>query len=154
MSIVARSLLSLLIALFVAQLVRPSTVPLEPPPPDVDAAFGAYVETCGGPAFFATDHVHYALDQSYGWQMRLPSDEPVRWREELILPSAPREWKTLGDVLISPDRTVAITDRVEAPVDGMLEHGWTIAEGDPRGPYRINLYVEGALVRTFSFDVE
>ncbi len=157
MSIAGRSLLSLLIALCVAQLIRPAPTQ-EPPTIDasasVDAAFGAYVDSCEGAVFVPTERIANVVDNAYGWQLRTATDEPVRWREELILPAPPLEWRTLSDVLISDDRTVAVTERVELPVDGRLEHGWSIAPGDPVGPYRLNLYVDGQLVRTFGFTVE
>ncbi len=157
MSIVGRSLLSLLIALFAAQLIRTATLPEETGvllTPSVDAAFGVYQDTCEGSVFVPTERIANVVDNAYGWQLHTASDEPVRWREELILPAAPQEWRTANDVLISADRTVAVTERVELPIDGMLEHGWSIAAGDPSGAYRMNLFVDGQLVRTFGFTVE
>ena len=37
--------------------------------------------------------------------------------------------------------------------DGMIQHAWSVANGDPAGDYEIRLFIEGKLVRTFKFEV-
>ena len=97
-------------------------------------------------------------NQTYGWVIRLRTNKPtVKWREEFVLPEKPDTWggaQPFGKHSISPNGRVSITEREVTPEKGMIFNAWTVAPGDPQGKYIIRVFVEGALVKTFRFDVQ
>ena len=103
-------------------------------------------------AFVETDVVPLALGQEFGWQLRVDDAAEHTWREVMVAPAAPREW--IGDdLLVAGDGTMGITERTEAARGGMLSHSWSITEGDPGGPYVLELFLDGQLVESRRFVV-
>ena len=95
--------------------------------------------------------------QVFGWIMEVDTTKDVvHWREEFSLPEAPASWggEAEGHYILSADRRVATSERATAPTKGMIFNTWTIAAGDPPGHYRIRVFVEGELVKTFDFDAQ
>ena len=95
----------------------------------------------------------------FGWRIRLADAPPlVRLREVLRLPEAPAFWSGEGDPysphVFSADRTTATTEEFQAPHDGWIGNRWCIAEGDPVGAHSIDVFVDGALVQHFDFEVK
>jgi hypothetical protein len=103
-----------------------------------------------------TKTVKFKIGDHYGWRLRVKTNQPtVRWKEEFRLPVAPKTWGDLENgQKIAKDNKTCITERTEAPKDGWIEHTWPELEGDPRGRYLMNVYVDGKLARTFKFSVE
>lgn len=98
------------------------------------------------------------VNQAYGWRIRLNSNQPtVKWREEFTLPAKPKTWgaaEEAGTRELSNDGRVSVTEREVTPEKGMISNTWYVAPGDPAGPYRIRVFVEGQLVKTFNFVVK
>jgi hypothetical protein len=46
-----------------------------------------------------------------------------------------------------------VTEREVAPDQGLIFNTWSVAAGDPAGKYVIRVFVEGALAKTFEFEV-
>jgi hypothetical protein len=96
----------------------------------------------------------------YTWWMRLAAgDAPQSAEERLILPEPLADW---GDAATNPDDGVEISADgkmatstfVPAPdADGWFSKGWCAAEGDPLGPHKIEVSLDGELLRTFDFEV-
>ncbi len=95
--------------------------------------------------------------QQYGWRLRFRTARKLlALREEFVLPAAPRAWgseRPSRDFKLTPDRKTATTEGVVMLTDGMIQHAWSVANGDPAGDYEIRLFIEGKLVRTFRFEV-
>lgn len=149
--LVCRSLLCFGIAAAVGGLVREPPRDVQAGEPELSAAvFGIYDELSD---FTATEVVPLRVGQEFGWRLALDDDGLHRWREVLITPEAPREW--IGsDLTISGCGRVGVTDRTEVAHGGLLEHTWTVTEGDPAGPHEIHLYLDDELVNVFRFSVQ
>lgn len=114
-------------------------------------SFGIY-DGCDD--FVATDDVPLAVGQTFAWRVSVPDGQPVAWREELVLPSAPMTWSGAHFVDIRDDGRVAVTAGVDVPWEGAVEHAWSITEGDPAGDYELRLWIDGELHEVFDFHVE
>lgn len=101
-------------------------------------------------AFAQSDVVPLAIGQEFGWILRVADDDEHSWREVMIAPAAPREW--IGDDLtVSGGGMVGITERTETASGGVLRHGWSITEGDPAGPYLMQVFLDGELLESVTF---
>jgi hypothetical protein len=99
---------------------------------------------------------HRPESSCFAWVLRVaPADRPVRLREILILPAPTPSWD-VGDAptRVSPDRRRAETELVQDVSDGLASNEWCIADGDPVGPYRIEVYEDERLLHRFDFQVE
>jgi hypothetical protein len=79
------------------------------------------------------------------------------WREEFELPIAPPTWgpgEAMGIFQVSPDRKTAVTERIIPTKLGFIANEWRYASGDPIGPHKMRIYIDGQLIREFSFDIE
>jgi hypothetical protein len=95
----------------------------------------------------------------YTWWLRLaPGPAPQSAEEKLILPTT-LDW---GDAATNPDDGVEIsadgttatsTFVPELDADGWFSKGWCAAAGDPVGAHRIEVSVDGTLLKTFDFEV-
>ncbi len=96
----------------------------------------------------------------FGWRLQLAAPPAlVRYREVLKLPKAPVYWSGEHDAYsphaYSADRTTATTEQFVAPdAEGWIASSWCIAEGDPVGPHSIDVYLDGAHVKRFDFEVK
>ena len=123
-----------------------------------NAAFGLFDTANGGAVNFVPGNVVPLVEgQGYGWIMAIQTNKKqVKWREEFTLPEAPESWgdpETLGKRRISKGAKVSNTERVVEPVNGQISNAWAVAKGDPPGLYKIRVFVEGKLARTFEFEV-
>ena len=116
---------------------------------DSFAVFGAY-DDMGD--LVPADVIPLVPGQEFGWHLAVDDTFAHTWREVLITPAAPREWVG-ADLTITDEGRVGVTERSEVAVNGILEHAWTITDGDPAGQHEIQLYLDGRLVRTFRFTV-
>jgi hypothetical protein len=84
-----------------------------------------------------------------------PEERILHIREVLVLPAPSRTWE-VGDArsAISADRRQAVTELRQDMSNGLLSNDWCIAEGDPIGPYRIEIHDGARLLHRFEFQVE
>lgn len=96
----------------------------------------------------------------YTWWLRLaPGDAPQSAEERLILPRPLSDWGDFAinqddGVEISADNAMATSTFVpELDSDGWFSKGWCAAAGDPVGAHRIEVSIDGTLLKTFDFEV-
>ncbi len=96
----------------------------------------------------------------YTWWIRLAEGPaPQSAVERLILPEPPADWGEAATdpddgIDISDDGKVAVSTFVPEPdADGWLSKGWCVAQGDPIGPHRIEVEIDGADLTAYDFDV-
>lgn len=100
----------------------------------------------------------------YSWYVQLAAAEsgtpdPATLVERLVLPEPLADWGTLAttpddNVEISADGTTAITTFSAVPdAEGWLTNGWCVAAGDPVGPHRFELELDGAPLVSFDFEI-
>src|SRR5512139_357708 len=131
-------------------------------PADVEvvaAQFGVFgADQSGRRMLFETDKFPALVAAPYGWFIVFKTDKPtVVWREEFELPVAPPPWgpgEALGIFQVSPDRKTAVTERIIPPKLGFIANEWRYASGDPVGAHKMRVYIDGQLIREFSFDIE
>lgn len=149
-----RSWFALAVALGVASVVHDSDtfrlMDVRPSSRVVDTEFGVFGE-CG---LTPSTYVPWAVGEAFGWSVQVPDGQPVAWREELVLPSAPQEWSGSNFVDIKDDGRTAVTAGVDLPFDGELAHAWRLDDGDPPGDYELRLWIDGNLHQIFRFRVE
>lgn len=99
-------------------------------------------------------------DACYTWWMKLaPGEVPQSVVETLVLPEPLADWgdfaTNLDDgVEISADNTTATsTFAPDIDADGWFSKGWCAAVGDPVGAHRIDVSVDGTLLKTYEFEV-
>ena len=111
----------------------------------------------GEEEFVVTDRVPLVEGQFYGWVIKVkPGYTKVKWKEVFELPEAPQTWsvdETSGDVVISGDRKVSVTEGEVFVQDGYIGNYWSVVPGDPPGEYIMRVYVNDHLVETFRFKV-
>jgi hypothetical protein len=131
-------------------------------PADVEvvaAQFGVFgADPSGRRTLFETDKFPALVAAPYGWFIVFKTDKPtVVWREEFELPVAPPTWgpgEALGIFQVSPDRKTAVTERIIPTKLGFIANEWRYASGDPVGAHKMRVYIDGQLIREFSFDIE
>jgi hypothetical protein len=131
-------------------------------PADVEvvaAQFGVFgADQSGRRMLYETDKFPALVAAPYGWFIVFKTDKPtVVWREEFELPVAPPTWgpgEALGIFQVSPDRKTAVTERIIPTKLGFIANEWRYASGDPVGAHKMRVYIDGQLIREFSFDIE
>ena len=149
-----RSWFALAVALGVASVVHDSDTfrlfDVQPNARVSGTVFGVY--DCEG--FTATSNVAWAEGATFGWRVRVPDGQPIAWREELVLPSAPTSWSGANFIDIKDQGRTAVTAGVDMPFDGELAHVWSVTAGDPPGAYELRLWLDGQLHQVFQFNVQ
>ena len=125
----------------------------------VTAQFGVFgADPAGRRLLYETDKFPAIPAAPYGWYILFKTSKPtVVWREEFELPEAPPTWgpgEAMGIFSISPDRKTAVTERIIPTRLGFIANEWRYAPGDPIGAHKMRVYIDGQLVREFSFDIE
>ncbi|MEP6607662.1 MAG: hypothetical protein ABJA83_03170 [Burkholderiaceae bacterium] len=125
----------------------------------VTAQFGVFgADPSGRRLLYETDKFPAIPAAPYGWYILFKTSKPtVIWREEFELPEAPPTWgpgEALGIFSISPDRKTAVTERIIPTRLGFIANEWRYAPGDPIGSHKMRVYIDGQLIREFSFDIE
>lgn len=142
---------SSILAVFVTVVGCIPRVPLHEDRGPIVATDGLHLEVDGARAAGERPKVPLDVGRVYGWRVRVVTDAPtVTWREELILPGEPKTW---GHGPASPDPLRHVTTMVSrVSRDGWIHHEWVVADGDPLGPYRFEISVNGGPVGTLDFD--
>jgi len=125
----------------------------------VTAQFGVFgADPNGRRLLYETDKFPAIPAAPYGWYILFKTSKPtVVWREEFELPEAPPTWgpgEAMGVFMISPDRKTAVTERIIPTRLGFIANEWRYAPGDPIGAHKMRVFIDGQLVREFSFDIE
>jgi hypothetical protein len=125
----------------------------------VSAQFGVFgPDAAGRRVLYETAKFPAVVSAPYGWYIIFKTAKPtVIWREEFELPVPPPTWgpgETLGIYTISPDRKTAVTERIIPTRVGFIANEWRYAPGDPIGAHKMRVYIDGQLIREFSFDIE
>lgn len=125
----------------------------------VTAQFGVFgADPSGRRLLYETDKFPAIPAAPYGWYILFKTNKPtVVWREEFELPEAPPTWgpgEAMGIFNISPDRKTAVTERIIPTRLGFIANEWRYAPGDPIGAHKMRVYIDGQLIREFSFDIE
>ena len=125
----------------------------------VTAQFGVFgADPSGRRLLYETDKFPAIPAAPYGWYILFKTSKPtVVWREEFELPEAPPTWgpgEAMGIFSISPDRKTAVTERIIPTRLGFIANEWRYAPGDPIGAHKMRVYIDGQLVREFTFDIE
>lgn len=125
----------------------------------VSAQFGLFgSDPQGRRTLYETDRFPAVSSAPYGWYIVFKADKPtVVWREEFELPVAPPTWgpgETLGVFTVSPDRRTAVTERIIPTRVGIVSNAWRYAPGDPLGAHKMRIYLDGQLVKEFSFEIQ
>lgn len=125
----------------------------------VSANFGLFeVSPTGKFAFTRTNVIPLVTGKNYGWVIVLKTDKPsVHWKEEFTLPAPAAVWGTApdGTQAVSPDRTVSVTEKDVSLAGGpVIFNLWSVADGDPKGHYKIQVTIDNDVQQTFDFDVQ
>jgi hypothetical protein len=125
----------------------------------VSAQFGVYgSDNNGRRVLFETDNFPAITAAPYGWFIVFKADKPtVTWREEFELPIPLSNWgpgEAMGVFTVSPDRKTAVTERIIPTRLGFVGNEWRYAPGDPVGAHKMRIYIDGQLIREFSFDIQ
>lgn len=125
----------------------------------VSAQFGVFgADTSGRRVLFETTNFPAITAAPFGWYIVFKTEKPtVIWREEFELPEAPPTWgpgEVMGVFTISPDRRIAVTERIVPTRVGFIANEWRYAPGDPIGAHAMRVYIDGQLIRDFRFNIE
>jgi hypothetical protein len=110
-------------------------------------------------AWTESDFVPLIPDKScYSWEIELDTELiSVPTKEILILPETPKMWGweegVEGKQTLHHDNKISVIEENIKVEDGIIESMWCVAEGDPIGNYKIEIYIKGVLVKSFSFIV-
>lgn len=90
----------------------------------------------------------------YGWRAKaITNHNRISMKEVLRLPQAPQVWGIGPEVQLTSDRTTAITTTTITPHRGEISNTWWFTEGDPDGPYEIEVHLEGKRIATHTIEV-
>jgi hypothetical protein len=123
------------------------------------AEFGLLETDADGEEHFAAASELPAEDgQVFGWVVELDTTRSsVRWQEHLRMPGPARDWGDVEsdpDIVLSKDGKSALAQGEELVENGELSRFyWSLASGDPAGPYELDLAIEGRPVAHFVFRV-
>ncbi len=86
-----------------------------------------------------TNEIPDIIYEGYGWRLSVDKSKPtVHWKEEVTLPAAPRYFSANEKGIkqtVSPDWHHCTSEADFATTKGYIQHYWTIAPNDPKGPY-------------------
>ncbi len=136
-------------------LIAPAPASLEV----VSAQFGVFgADSSGRRVLLETARFPAIVSAPYGWYIIFKTSKPtVVWREEFELPIEPPTWgpgEAMGIFSISPDRKIAVTERIIPTRVGFIANEWRYAPGDPIGAHAMRVYIDGQLVKEFKFEIE
>ena len=94
----------------------------------------------------------------YSWAIQLDTERvAIPIKEIFILPDKPKVWSyekgDEGDQTLHNDNKISIKEKEIKVENGIISQTWCVAEGDPTGNYKIDVYIKGVLAESFSFMV-
>ena len=94
----------------------------------------------------------------YRWEIELDTYLiSVPPKEIFIMLETPKVWSSdecvEGKQTLHHDNKISVIEKDIKVEDGIIESMWCVAEGDPAGNYKIEVYIKGVLAESFSFVV-
>lgn len=90
----------------------------------------------------------------YSWEIELDTELiSIPIKEILFLPEKPKSWGDRDDMTLLHDNRISVTKKVLEVDRGVITNMWCVAEGDPTGNYKIEVYIKGVLAESFNFMV-
>ena len=90
----------------------------------------------------------------YRWEIVLDTKLPsIPINEIFVLPSEPRTWGNKEDITLLNKNKISVMEKEIEVDNGTIKNIWCVAEGDPIGNYKIEVYINGALAESFGFTV-
>ena len=91
----------------------------------------------------------------YRWEIELDTYlVSIPTKEIFILPETPKVWSAdEGEQTLHHDNKISVLEGNIKVENRIIAHTWCIAEGDPAGNYKLEVYIKGVLIETFSFVV-
>jgi hypothetical protein len=90
----------------------------------------------------------------YGWNILLDTGrESVQLKEVFILPSKPKTWGDEEGISLKHGNRVSVSQKEVKVENGNIYNQWCVADGDPTGNHKIDVFVNGVLLKSFSFFV-
>jgi hypothetical protein len=94
----------------------------------------------------------------YSWEIELDTYlASIPIKEIFILPERPKAWNykedSEGEQTLQYDNKVSIIEKISEVKNRIIANTWCVAEGDPTGNYKIEVYIKGVLAESFSFMV-
>ncbi len=131
------------------------------PIPVISSKFYVGLRKSGDEEFVWTESDFVPLipdDSCYSWEIKLDTGlTSIPIKEIFILPDRPKEWSYKEDSeeeqTLHHDNKISVSEEDIKVVNGMIESMWCVAEGDPTGNYKIEVYIKGVLVKSFDFVV-
>lgn len=93
----------------------------------------------------------------YTWRLRLGKTKgAVEITEIYTLPAAPQSWGLGEDsgIVVSKDKLTATSPLSLVPLEGWIENGWCVSDGDPEGDYSFDIMAGDELLHRFEFEVK
>lgn len=93
-------------------------------------------------------------NNSYGWFMLVRTNkENVEIKDVIHLPS-PGVWSENTSLIVSKDKKNAMSKRMARINNGSIQGFWGISEGDPKGDYSEDIYVDNKHIKTFYYHIK
>ena len=99
---------------------------------------------------------HRPVTSCYRWVIAVEAeDRALAVRELFELPASAEHWDRGPDraTIVGAEGSSAVTEFQDSLSDGLLQHGWCVAPGDPTGPHRIRVFIGDRLLHEFRFEV-
>jgi len=93
----------------------------------------------------------------YNWHLRFGKTKGALDITEIYtLPAVPQSWGISEDsgIVLSKDKLTATSLLSLVPLDGWVESGWCVADGDPEGDYRFDIMAGDKLLHRFEFELQ
>lgn len=115
--------------------------------------------------FVAASVVPLVVGQPYGWRIHVtPPDAFVHWKEEFTLPAVPKTWGGVNpddsdppggkQQMLEKGGKACVSEKDVRAANGTISNFWSVAKGDPPGVYKMRVWVNGKLAKTFEFQVK
>jgi hypothetical protein len=99
---------------------------------------------------------HRPGSSCYTWVILVePESRELAVREVFELPDSAQNWNSGPSevTVVNRERSGAVTEFSDSLDDGLITHGWCVAEGDPIGRHRIRVFVGDRLLHEFRFNI-
>ncbi|MCF7916549.1 MAG: hypothetical protein K9L61_02095 [Candidatus Omnitrophica bacterium] len=133
----------------------------------INSFFGEKIEIMGSkfglvtgyrgdvPKLKETDIITLGDNVQFGWVIATDViDKSINWQEVILFPEKPLNLIVTDATKVSSNGKKAVTKKTFNLEDGLIYNSWALSKEDPLGEYKIKVYAEGKLLKTFSFQVK